>query len=121
MGGLRIDGSVVEAKWWCYFGLVILAGILIRAVLSGLREWELRYRPTDDVEASRPKAKPVLPDGFCTSWRKGFLCTGPRLLASVLPRISGIERISIFHCYGKLEGYRRMDCSENRSAMEAVD
>lgn len=83
MGGLRIDGSVVEAKWWCYFGLVILAGILIRAILSGLREWELRCPPNDDVDLlwSKPTLprgwwrKPKLPKEWWWSWCKGFLST----------------------------------------------
>jgi hypothetical protein len=47
---MRIDGSIVEAKWWCYFGLVFLAGIVIRIVLSGLRECELRWPATENLE-----------------------------------------------------------------------
>jgi hypothetical protein len=78
MWHLKIDGSVIDVTW-CYFGLVILAGILIRIFLSGLREYELRCPPTADLPKSKNSAgenlepaTPTLPPEWWRSWWQAF-------------------------------------------------
>ena len=39
MWQFQIEGSIIQARWY-YFALVILAGVLIRFLICGLREWE---------------------------------------------------------------------------------
>lgn len=65
---MRIDGSIVEAKWWCYFGLVFLAGIVIRIVISGLRECELRWPATENSEQQRATLPPEWWRSLCQAF-----------------------------------------------------
>ena len=65
---LQINNSAVDVTW-CYFGLVFAAGIVIRFILSGLREVELRFPPPNDVD-QLPAA--TLPPEWWWSWWLGF-------------------------------------------------
>jgi hypothetical protein len=97
MWQFQIDGSVVVVTWWRYLGLVILAGFAVRIVISGLREFELRWPAKFDLGPFRERpSRPQLPKEWWRSWWQGFMSTHESALVRDywLPFILGLFELA---------------------------
>ena len=95
MWPLQIDGTVIEGSWY-YFGLVFLYGIEIRLFISLVRECEMRWSATLDLDPMRDR--PTLPKEWCRSWWQGFLSTHESALVRDywLPFILGLLELTAY-------------------------
>ncbi len=93
MWHLQVGRPVVEVNGLRYFVLVLLCGIGIRLIISFLREWELRWPATldlDDGEAPAPanSARNVVAVMVASFLEHTSVRSGPRRKLSALRHAS---------------------------------